>query len=329
MLSAAAKSSLTLLIPKPTEDEITRHISEGAEKAIKELQRARRDAPFLAKWNGWPFKNDDNKSALQKKLIYSVSREYEEFKQHFTVIPLGYDLVDLPQVMMWYNQIRAPFAEGEKRKEFPDAIALSTLLEYARRSDVRVAVVSADKDFKRACEHHAQLSYFPALDALTQALIQDQKRVDQLIDSLKKEQGLLCEAIESRFPELYFYPVEDPSGNVEDVEPQQTMIDTINILEAKETEATIGFRATVSYSAHISFDDPDSYYRDDDDGELHSLWKRAGTVKDSKSITGTATVELGPEGNAVDDIVELEIDRTEIGVNGYPRRNDMDLSDDD
>lgn len=51
--------------------------------------------------------------------------------------------------MNWYNWQRAPFGEGKKRKEFPDAIVMLAISIYAKKNNVSVAMVSKDKDFEK------------------------------------------------------------------------------------------------------------------------------------------------------------------------------------
>ena len=44
--------------------------------------------------------------------------------------------------MNWYDWKVAPFGEGTKRKEFPDAFAFAIVLQYAKKNKCSVAVVS-------------------------------------------------------------------------------------------------------------------------------------------------------------------------------------------
>jgi hypothetical protein len=76
--------------------------------------------------------------------------EWRSFLKQFTVVELGYEGIRLETVMSWYENIRAPFGEGKKRKEFPDAFAIASLAEFAERTETYVAVVSEDNDFKSA-----------------------------------------------------------------------------------------------------------------------------------------------------------------------------------
>jgi hypothetical protein len=68
--------------------------------------------------------------------------------------------------------------EFTKRKELPDAFAVAILAEDAKKNDCPVAVVSADKDRKLACDGFSNLFYFESLLALTERLLTDDDRVE-------------------------------------------------------------------------------------------------------------------------------------------------------
>lgn len=309
----AKKLPLTLVLPGPTEMEIKRHIVRRATEAIKTLEDARRKAPFLEKWEKWPLRQED--PLLRDHLILLAEQEYNEFKQHFSVVELDYDGVDLREVMNWYAQERAPFDANKKRKEFPDAIALSSLLSYARRSGFHVAVVSSDKDFQGACAFHDELLDFGSIPALVGALVDEHGRIKKLIEAYGER---LVDAITDRFPEVNFFPAEDPYGDVEDVEVESVVVEEVNALRLGDTEAECAFVAHVEYSAHLTFDDPDSAYRDDEDGSVHALWQRVGTVQDSALVKGVATLALPPDWSEIEEVSALYFETKNIDVKGYP-----------
>lgn len=313
LTEAAKMLPLTLVLPAPTEMEIRRHIKRRATEALKTLEDARRKAPFLEKWEKWPLRQED--PLLRDHLILLAEQDYNQFKQHFSVVELDYDGVDLRDIMDWYAQERAPFDPGKKRKEFPDAIALSSLLSHARKSGFHVAVVSSDKDFQSACAFHDELVDFGSIPALVDALVDEQGRIKKLIEAYGER---LVDAIADRFPEIDFFPAEDPYGDVQDVEVESVLMEEVNALGLGDTEVECAFVAHVKYSAHLTFADPSSAYRDDEDGSVHALWQRVGTVQDSALVTGVATLALPPDWSEIEEVSELYFDTKNIDVKGYP-----------
>jgi PIN domain len=148
---ACKATGVKLLLPEPTEIEIERHIRERSRDALEALEEARRKTPFLAKWPGLPPK--PKSEDVEKLQVYGIAkREWWEFLKQFDVIRLGYDSIDVRKVMQWYERTQAPFREGKKRKEFPDAFAIAMLEAYAVKERIYVAVVSSDPDFRLACQ---------------------------------------------------------------------------------------------------------------------------------------------------------------------------------
>jgi PIN domain len=157
-IPAAKSAGMNLLLPNPTEREVRRQIRARAKEALEALEVARRRAPFLTKWKGFP------KPAQAHIDDWEVARlavtEWETFLGQFAVVRIGYEGLNMAQVMDWYDQSLAPFREGKKRKEFPDALAISLLAAYAEKHHCFIAVASEDQDFKGACERFPNLLYF-------------------------------------------------------------------------------------------------------------------------------------------------------------------------
>jgi hypothetical protein len=151
-VATCQKRNVTLLVlPDPTEREIRRHIAERSDEALQALKKARTQAPFLAKWKGFPAEPSPDSTKWEGEFVAEM--EWKAFLTKFTVTRLGYDGLDMRQVMRWYDQQEAPFSSA-KRKEFPDAISIALLDVYAQKQSSYVAVISADRDFERACARY-------------------------------------------------------------------------------------------------------------------------------------------------------------------------------
>lgn len=184
---------LTLLMPDPTKREILRHIDERAATAVKSLENAARRAPFIRKLSSWPLA--DTNSALLKHNIETIANgDYQEFLELFTVIELGYEGVDLRQIMNLYDWKLPPFSD-RKKAEFPDAIAMSSILHFQETHPGPIAIISKDGDFQSICDQHAQLLYFPSLAAFAEALNREDERVEAILAALQSDDAALRQAI--------------------------------------------------------------------------------------------------------------------------------------
>ncbi|WP_278405998.1 hypothetical protein [Pseudomonas rhodesiae] len=70
---------------------------------------------------------------------------------------------------MYFN-LKAPFANGEKRKEFPDAYVLLALNALSRGRGWPIHVITKDKDMFRFSEEHSNLICSESVDELMDAI---------------------------------------------------------------------------------------------------------------------------------------------------------------
>jgi hypothetical protein len=318
--------SPTLLLPDPTEREINRHITDQVDAAKKAAGEARRKAPILAMWPGWPatFAARD----IRWQLLKFAREQWEAFLKHFKIQRLGYDNVSLPRIMNWYEFKRAPFGAGKKSKEFPDAIAVDAIASYAGKQNTAVCIVSKDADFKNACAHYSGFMHFSSLPALTEAILSGDTRVAALRTLLGSNLDRIERKIEETFPDCSFYPEDDPMGDVADVDIHDVAVLDFNVIALGECECRIAFDARISYSASVTVDDPDSVVGDSEDG--YFAWRRlSGTVSNSIEMSGISKLHLEPGDKSVVEVVRLEFDRDDVCVAGPPDDGWKDDSPDD
>jgi hypothetical protein len=318
--------SPTLLLPDPTEREITRHIDEQVDAARKIVGDAKRRAPILAMWPGWPATFDAHDIRWQLRRF--AHEQWDAFLKHFNVQRLGYDDVNLPRIMNWYEFKRAPFGPGKKSKEFPDAIAVDAIASYAAKNDAAICIVSKDPDFKNASTHYSGFMHFSSLPALTEAILSGDTRVAALRSLLGSNLDPIVKKIKEAFPDCSFYPEDDPMGDVEDVTVDEVAILDFNVIAVGECESRIAFDARVSYSASVSLDDPDSLVGDSEDGYF-ALRRLSGTVSDSTEMSGVAKLLLEAADRSVLEVVHLEFDGNDVCVSGAPDDGWRDNSSDE
>ena len=159
------KVGLRLLIPKMMERELLRKYDEQAKKCANQLEKSHKSYPIkdleLAKI--------PPKDELEKRCLEKLTRQWEEFKGYFTIeeLPLVGSLEDVAD---WYFKIQPPFSE-KKKKEFPDAFIISALESYCKKHQVKIAIVSDDRDFEKACSIRKQyFVYHSELRDYVQAL---------------------------------------------------------------------------------------------------------------------------------------------------------------
>lgn len=135
-----------LLIPEIVAREIIDHIAQKANEAAVQLERAHRnyDEEFGSS-------KESSFHALQTQSGEEVAkRKFANFvKNTGAKIIKTEGLLNVQKLIDCYFNKKPPFpATGKKKSEFPDAITLLVLDEYAKRNDIRILSVSADTDWK-------------------------------------------------------------------------------------------------------------------------------------------------------------------------------------
>ncbi|MGJ7558721.1 PIN domain-containing protein [Variovorax sp. RB3P1] len=304
--AAAQAHTIELLLPDPIEKEVSRHIRERSEKAVKALNDARREAPFLKKWAHFP------KDSLGEVVDYEITRvagnEWHRFKKQFTVKQLGYEGVSIAQVMGWYDRAVPPFGTGAKRKEFPDAFAVAILDKYADDNNALIAVVSDDQDMKTACKSRPRFLSFASLPRLTELLVTNSAEVESLREAILRSLDLVHDAVLEQAADLGWY---HESSDFEIVESDLTAadFDDVRVVALGQKEATIAFEGLISAEHDMR------WKVEDFDGEW--ITRRARII-DSGVIHGMAKVELNPQTREISSVQSVTIDEGELPVTESP-----------
>jgi hypothetical protein len=316
-IAIAQVKRLTILLPDAIEREVRRHIKEKSSAAQSALKKARHDAPFLQKWKDWPV--PEKLKTVKDEIAAAFIADWEKFLKNFKVKRLGYEAINVNQVMDWHDQQQPPFGPGKKEKEFPDAFALAATLAYAKAKAIRIAVVSKDNDFAKFCAPHAELPYYSDLSALTEAFIDEMKtHVAGIKEVLAADASKLVALLRESFPEIVFYPEEDIDGDVEDVEVLDVEMDQMRVIAIEDEHCTIAFEANVKFSAYVSYDDPDTMVHDSSEDFHMALFKRAGTVTETACVSGTVTIEFDDEWKTILSASDLELEDRTITIEARP-----------
>lgn len=307
---AAKQKGLRLLLPDPTEREIRRQIKVRSDEALKALDDARRKAPFLAKWRHWPHKPANSDRDWEVRHI--ALGEWAEFLKQLEVTKLKYDGISIDTVMNWYDEVEAPFGEGKKRKEFPDAFAIAALSAHASKTDSYVAVVSEDPDFKAACERFPSLLYFPSLPRITEFLLLDDKDNDWVRDTVIRDSEKIQESALDAAQYLTFYHSSE-NLQLEDSSVRSVSISDIRVVGIGDGECTIVFEATLNGRFSVSW----SEWGDPDEDEHHTVREY---FYESPGVSGTAKLKVNKTTRSITEVTIIDLGDSEVEISSRPGR---------
>ena len=312
-IAAISGKGFSLILPDPTSREVRKHIAERADAVVSALEDSRRKAPFLAKLENWPVPG----FALSWEVRKLGMAHWREFLNHFKVTNLPLDGANLDQVMHWYDNQHAPFGP-KKKKEFPDALAFSAILAFAKKQRVTVAVISLDPDFRSACGRFSEVLSFRSLPVFTETLIASDRRVETVRAMFDENPDILRAAVKAEFTALRFYPAQEPDGRVDGVDVDEVSFPEFHVVGVGENECMIAFDALVKYCAFVEFDDPESAIVDSSEGIFHKHRRFSGIVTDDAEVSGTAKIKVSGDWSAFEDVSYFAFNESEVEVREVP-----------
>ncbi|AZD99528.1 PIN domain-containing protein [Pseudomonas chlororaphis] len=164
-----ADDEIRLLVTDPTIQEVRQHLRVKSEEAVNEIKKVRRSAMLLRNIPDFPAHGifeELTAGAVEDRLY----RNFDEFLDGDNVEHVTIENVSASQVFDMYFNLKAPFANGEKRKEFPDAYVLLALNALSRERGWPIHVITKDKDMFRFSEEHSNLICSESIDALMDAI---------------------------------------------------------------------------------------------------------------------------------------------------------------
>jgi len=164
------KSEFELVIANTVANEVKRHLVKNATDARKALRAA---LAHTAKHQALSSAHQEELTALSNLAGADVdARARKRFDDWVKLVGADViheeDFVSVGEVMRRYEAGEPPFAEtGDKRHEFPDAVALLTLEGWAEMRETKILAVAHDKDWQR---YGAQSKRLIVVDDLAEAL---------------------------------------------------------------------------------------------------------------------------------------------------------------
>ena len=199
-----------------------------------------------------------------------LNEEFGRFKQACNCIAVKSDSVDLPKLIDDYFQITPPFGMGKKRKEFPDAIAAHSLLNWAKENRKKISIISNDKDWMKFCERHESVQYFETILEFL-STFPAPELVDRIKRGFKSVEKLFLSQVARDFPLLGFILVSSryTPDVVEDVSVVDINFEDLFVINIEKNEesfiANIEVSAKINFEAEATYEDPATGYYDKED----------------------------------------------------------------
>lgn len=180
---------------------------------------------------------------------------------------LKHDGISLTDIMARYFSARAPFSEGgAKKDEFPDAVTLMTLENWAEHHNYRLLAISGDKDWQRFAETSEWIDVVKTIaDALNVINEQSVEAKEAAIAALRviathanpnrseEMQQLLSNAVERQTPWVECdsdVAVEADNANLVLIGYELVDIEEAKLVRTHGSDVTIEDGAEIKIDAH-------------------------------------------------------------------------------
>jgi predicted nucleic acid-binding protein len=301
--------NLTFVDPDPIFRERIRHLRNRVDEAMRSLEKIEKSLPIITTLDKWPKASYVRDWQMRRVVNKSLAGFLKPMKH----VKLGYDGIDIHKVMTWYEQNKAPFGQGKKKKEFPDAFAVAILDHYAQSNKCEIAIVSTDKDFERVCAERTDLLYFPSLAAYLQVRQGESERVKLVQTWFENNPGVFDERVADAFYEIDFEIEEGWDGEISDAQVDEVNITDFYVVAVADKECTVSFEAEINFSANVNYENEDAFEYDLD-GEPLGCPREESAVSSTDYTSVLAKVKLDNTASKVEEIIYLDLDIVSTSV---------------
>lgn len=177
-LELCKEKKLSHLTTSVVKREVESKIQSSIEDALNSLQGFRRKARLLEKID------DENIKALfneieAKEVHKKAMAVFDVFLDESNSKILDAKSVNAEEILELYFERKAPFGDGKKKSEFPDAISIHSLLQEI--GDNKSYVISDDTDMKNACNSSKSLISIDTLDKFLDLYNEHESTITDLV----------------------------------------------------------------------------------------------------------------------------------------------------
>jgi predicted nucleic acid-binding protein len=251
-----------LFLTEVTLREIHTHLKDAIVETLDRFEIARRRSGLIRhSHSAIPLITEVDAAAITKEELAGFDAFLE--KCNATILPVK-DAY-LKSVLNDYFGRKPPFGLAKEKAQFPDALAIAALTDYAK-ADQTICVVTGDKAFKEGCNPLHHLVTYETLPAFLDAVASEDQRADFLHEALPTLDETIIPMIEEQFLGLSF-DLHREWGEIHRVEVLDVALGEreIDILDLDKASALVMEYAAIRFKAYgeVLHDAPDSFAAED------------------------------------------------------------------
>jgi hypothetical protein len=272
-----AKDLVKLVITNIVVREVEANIDRSVRHAFNSQKKFIKEARSLA-GSGIAGVAQKIQAFDRDEVIKDLVKQFNDFLAEVDADIVETDDVSIDELMDDYFAGAPPFGGGQPKAEFPDAINVIALDEWAETEGVDIIAVSGDQAMRDACAGTDHVEALSEMKELLDKLATANEVLSEFIkDQVKAHEANIRKLVISAFEDKYFY-LTDENGDAEVTVQTAEPDDEVDILELEEEEAVVEMTYTLAYQADATYDDPDSQSYDSETGNVYSWGSRETTV---------------------------------------------------
>lgn len=266
------------------------------------------------------FRNSDSSEwldTLRKGIDYDseISKLCNKIDKLITSIPIAlipYSAVDIKSIFDKYFKEEAPFKEGNKKNEFPDAFVLASIDDWCKNHKQQMVILSLDKDWL----DYKSTNIIPIDDISTilKYVVDSKESMDsriEFVDRLfERNQEKVKQLITDTFNKDVYFEARDDS-DIERYKVSNISISDVSLIDIEEESAEYYVGIFFDITADISYEDYETAYYDNETGEYLFLETVRTTIDREQLYTQLIlSVEY-----TVDDISDFDLSIVSVNDN--------------
>lgn len=331
LISYVEKHKIKVILSNIVVNEISKHIQNKAYEIAAVVNNMRKDV--MKSYPENLIRNVDVEYILtkvdRKEMAQKAKVELNAFLDKLDLEILDSSAVDVEKIFSDYFEFKPPFEDNDKkRKEFPDAFAAAQIKKRFNNGE-KLAIVSADKGFKKACGNSSNYIFFDSLGELYDTLNKVEENYNKSVAYIDNLSYVICERIKDIIWENDCVDVigvsYDKDGVQDGYDYSETMVEYVsNVSSRIHTIDEISeehVSATLVCSADI---DVDCYYEDYNNAAWDSESKSYFYVE-TKAIKEIHTARFGVRVEINVKSGEFKLSKFTVRLGGDSRKDRFEI----
>jgi len=278
LVELSKQRKIHLYVTDITTREVRSQIEELLDNARPHVNKLKDESALL--WNVKEFEGAFKKFKANT-IAAELFEEFEEFCKKGGVKVISAKRASVADVFTQYFSRKAPFGDGKKKSEFPDAFTFSALDRYCESKRIKCYVISGDGDFRKACERKRRVFHLERIEEFIDLVVKKDEALSALAEEVfTAKRAEIIGQIKTNVTDGGFF-LGDADGDVNDVKITEIELSEPYLIDVDDDYASFQVFAQIEYEADVSYKDTDHGTWDHEDNRWLLIETVSTTVEGS------------------------------------------------